>query len=162
MLSQLEGQFATLGDLIRSDSSEAKGLIHALKGVSGNVGAKEVAKMCQKIDSCYKQSKKVSEQEINALTSSLDALKVKIRTLLEVKEETGVQIIPDTSDMVLLLEEVRENCESFAITERKILDRLNLGLRDRVDTAELHAWKQAMDHFNFQEALALMKGWNIR
>jgi len=63
-LKQLNNEFANIVDEVQNHKAGASSLIHALKGVSGNLGAKALFEICKEIDLLYKANERVSVEKI--------------------------------------------------------------------------------------------------
>jgi PAS domain S-box-containing protein len=61
-LMELENEFASLPALLSQNDPSAAPLIHALKGVSGNIGAKALSSICNLIYNNYKKSSIISKE----------------------------------------------------------------------------------------------------
>ncbi len=70
--AQLEtGEFVDIVQHLKENSEQAHTLIHTLKGVSGNIFAKELYEICFKIDKKYKQQKSILDEDIQALQNGI-------------------------------------------------------------------------------------------
>ncbi|MCD6259308.1 MAG: response regulator [Helicobacteraceae bacterium] len=84
-LKQLEGEFNSIDASIINNDENAAALVHTLKGISGNLGAKDLYRICQKIDEKYKMDTMILSDEIQELRKAIVAVKEKIATLYETK-----------------------------------------------------------------------------
>ncbi|MEK6659342.1 MAG: PAS domain S-box protein [Campylobacterota bacterium] len=160
-LIELESDFNNLPELISQDEPSAKALIHALKGVSGNIGAKALASICNMINESYKKDNKISEENINSLRRSIDELKAKIR-LIHPDIHTALQKI-ELNDVELknLFQETLKDVKIGTMIQMHIQQMLFDALKDRVNSYELDSWANAMDEFDYDRAYDIMKEWNI-
>ncbi len=159
-LAQLEGEFSDIAERIERDDPFAPSMVHALKGVSGNLGAMELSLICTRIDALYKAGEKPGGEEIARLASS-------VRELQEVLE-----LIPRTISAEVHGEWSREQLRNEFERVIKELEGGNMvqpdqqknlyeGLRSAVDPLELEQWWDAMDEFDYDRALKIMRGWEI-
>lgn len=160
-LGQLEGEFDGIDILIAQGDPAAPPLVHALKGVSGNLGAKDVYALCQRIDAAYKAGKEVSAEDAGRLAFAIRKLK---RALEAASPETRtVSAVPKPS---------RENLKKLYLQIQKDMREGNMvqeddqksfieGVKERVDPSILKAWMAAMDGFDYDKALSIMGGWEI-
>lgn len=155
---QLEGEFSPLVEKIRSDDPEAKSLIHALKGVSGNVGAGALFEVCRRIDQRYKEMEPVPVEEIEVLERSMEELTLTLIPLIR-EEEEGAFL--GESEGKALFEETLRNCENFKITDARKTKQLRQWLSGRVEEERLEQWHREMDRFAYPQALKQMKEWKI-
>lgn len=160
-LIELENDFNNLPELISQDEPSAKALIHALKGVSGNIGAKAMASICSTINESYKRGDKISEENIYNLKTAIDELKIKIKsihpdihTALQKTELNG-------EELKNLFQETLKDVKIGTMIQMHIQQMLFDALKDRVNSYELDSWANAMDEFDYDRAYDIMKEWNI-
>ncbi|MDD5372742.1 MAG: PAS domain S-box protein [Sulfurimonas sp.] len=160
-LIELESDFNNLPELISQDEPSAKALIHALKGVSGNIGAKALASICSMINESYKRGDKISEENIDNLKTAMDELKAKIKsihpdihTALQKTELNG-------EELKNLFQETLKDVKIGTMIQMHIQQILFDALKDRVNSYELESWANAMDEFDYDRAYDIMKEWNI-
>ncbi|MBN2895791.1 MAG: response regulator [Campylobacterales bacterium] len=71
----LSDEFHSITASVRAHDPSAPASIHALKGVSANMGAKALTKVCSAIDACYKTQTQPDDQVIDALEYEIDRVK---------------------------------------------------------------------------------------
>ncbi len=80
--SQLEtGEFADIIQQIQNNTSNAHTLVHTLKGVSGNVGAKELYAVCLEIDKKYKQNQSITDEDSKKVENAIENFLTKVKSL---------------------------------------------------------------------------------
>jgi two-component system, sensor histidine kinase and response regulator len=158
---QLENEFSSLSKIIKNGSDEGKGLIHALKGVSGNVGAKELAEKCRIIDTHYKNNQVIPKEDIEALEDAIEKLKTLIVSIVRDERRDAKEVEMSPQEIHTLFEEIKYDCENFNITNQEKIDILREKLADQVAENELIEWSETMERFMYQRALEIMKGWSV-
>ncbi len=92
MLSHsLDDEFKEIVACVYSDAASAPSLIHALKGVSGNMGAKALMRSCTVIDARYKESEKPTDREIADLQRDIEQLRALLKTELPKRQDALAQ-----------------------------------------------------------------------
>ena len=74
-LHELNSDFKDLETLILNGDENAPLLIHALKGVSGNLRANELYRVSQKIELKYRSSQNIDENDVKSLSDALNSVK---------------------------------------------------------------------------------------
>jgi len=87
LLEQLEGEFAEIDKALIADEPGAADMIHTLKGVSGNLEAKELYEVCKKVDAKYKAMEMLQSDDIEEFTKILTRLKERLYELFKTKKK---------------------------------------------------------------------------
>ena len=153
---QLDGEFKTVTEAVRENHSDAGARIHALKGVSSNLGALHLAQACTHIDMCYKHKQPIDEASIVALESSIEAVK---KELANLKLEE-VAVLDDDAIHSALLSFKKRLKEADLIEPYEQASLVN-ALKGKVDTDALMRWSQAIDKMDYGVALEIMNEWEI-
>ncbi len=153
---QLDGEFKTIVEAVRENHSDAGARIHALKGVSSNLGALHLAQACTHIDMCYKHKQPIDEASIVALESSIEAVK---KELANLKLEE-VAVLDDDAIHSALLSFKKRLKEADLIEPYEQASLVN-ALKGKVDTDALMRWSQAIDKMDYGVALEIMNEWEI-
>ncbi|MBN2870496.1 MAG: response regulator, partial [Campylobacterales bacterium] len=161
LLSQLEGEFADVGDLVMRSDPAAPSRIHALKGVSGNLGAMALFALCSRIDAAYKSGHKVTPEDAVRLTSAIRELKQTIETLPMAVHADPDNAILSREELKKLYDQIQKDIQKGNMVQIEQQERFYEGVRRSVDVNELHRWKEAMDEYDYDTALAIMNGWTI-
>jgi HPt (histidine-containing phosphotransfer) domain-containing protein len=160
-LTELENEFKPLPQLLSQNDPKAASLIHALKGVSGNVGAKALAYICTTIDANQKKGLEISHKEIETLQNSMDELVAEIQSI-ELNSTIKLQTITLSKDETTeLFTKTIENIKIGTMITSKDQDLLLSQLKNRVNSYELSLWMDAMDEFDYDKAYNIMKEWKI-
>ncbi|MDY0122221.1 MAG: diguanylate cyclase [Sulfurimonas sp.] len=80
-LKQLEDEFSNIDESVVKNDESAPSQIHTLKGISGNLGAKNLYNICKKIDMLYKTNKMVPSDDIQKLRNAIKDIKEAIVAL---------------------------------------------------------------------------------
>jgi len=81
LLIGFEDRFMDLDKKLANKTSDTKSLIHALKGVSGNVGAKLLYNVTKKIDQALKERGEVDEESIKEYIEAVEKTKMAIKSM---------------------------------------------------------------------------------
>jgi len=156
-LKQLNTEFKQLVQKIRDKEEGAAADIHALKGVSGNLGAKALYAICQKIDASYKAKYAISKQDLEDLEEELERLKTELilLNLQAVKEENIAEITQ--KEFALLLKNINIKLENGNIIEQKNLEQFFTYLTKSTKAELLNELKVAIDDFEYDNALEIIK-----
>jgi len=160
-LIELENKFASLPALLSQNDPSAAPLIHALKGVSGNIGAKALASICNLIYNKYKKDPVVSKENIDALQNAMNALKTEIRSMRldtnAVLQETAL----NSDELQNLFQEILKDVKIGTMIQTRKQQMLFSGLKDKINGYELGLWMEAMDEFDYDKAYNIMKEWKV-
>jgi CheY-like chemotaxis protein len=160
-LKQLNGEFRDIANLVSNKSPDAPALLHALKGVSGNLRANELFAISQEIDAKYKSKDEISSDEINLLSEALKNIKERLSEFeTEDKSDTNFQILSKT-ELEELFKEVRNKLLDAGIVPVAKTALLFENLKSVVNYNELSAWSEAIGEFEHERALEIMDSWKI-
>ena len=154
---QLESEFATLVEDVKLCKSDVASLIHALKGVSSNLGAMRLSLVCKEIDACYKQQRGVSSELISRLDTALREIKTHLNTLCV---EDSVTVLEE-GELIPLLQTLRKRLEESELIELGEQLPLVKALEGKVDTHALTLWSKAIDAMDYGHAVEIMNQWEL-
>jgi len=156
---ELQGEFATLPELLEQKESAAKSLIHSLKGVSGNVGANELATFSTNIDALLKAQKEITQEETEQLRQAMQRARDAIENYLclHAPKEVETQGKDLKTFFALMLKNIQEGT-MVELQEQQLLFTL---LKPKVSAHELEEWMRAMDSYDYDAAYDIMKEWKI-
>jgi|GEM_PF-571923 len=160
-LVELESDFDNLPELLSQNDLSAKALIHALKGVSGNIGAKALASICTKINDGLKKGDKISIESISSLKGAIDELEIKIKSM-HLENHTNLQKTElNDEELKNLFQETLKDVKIGTMIQMQKQQILFDALKDRVNSYELESWTNAMDEFDYDKAYDIMKEWKL-
>lgn len=161
-LAQLNGEFSEIPKRIALNDPSAASLIHALKGVSGNLGARALYAQCSRMDTLFKEEKVIPDEEIQRYMETVKALKDQIQ---EMTSEERIPIHSSSSlslqELKTLLEQIQNNLKTGSMVQLEDQRYLMEEIRRFVDQKELMRWKDAMDEFDYDSALEIMNEWKL-
>ncbi len=160
-LKELEEDFASLPELLHANDPLAKPLLHALKGVSGNVGARELGSLCVQIDNIRKKNISIPPQKIEHLKEAINKLKVKIKESLEDENRSLEKILLSKKDLQNLFKEISDEIQSGTMIEVQKQQLFFEGFKEKINAHELELWMNAMDSFDYDKAYDIMKEWQL-
>lgn len=154
-------EFKDILELIINNDENAPKIIHALKGVSGNLGANELFKIAEIIDSKYKNNEKVKISDIDKLEQAIKNILNKIdelnnKNIIDVKTDNKSK-----EELEKLIFIVKQSLQNGDLIENDIKIELISNLYGIIQKEELEKFKDFVDEFEFDKALEIMKGWNI-
>jgi two-component system, sensor histidine kinase and response regulator len=152
---------AIRGSLAREDFTSAERLMHTLKGVSGNLGAKALSGLAAELErSLRDRNTRSLEARLSDMSSELALLMEAIRNFLAV-DATDAPLrtsIPDLLETVTLLRHLKQ---MLADDDGAALDYL-LEARDRIggviSETDLNSLHKAVADFDFPTALDCLTG----
>jgi len=166
LLGQFVEQQADVVSAVRAglecqDFALVERLVHTLKGVSGNLGAKSISKLAAELEGSLKNRK------VGSLDGALSGMDIELAQIIEAirnslatrTAETPRRVsAPDLTETVTLLKQIRQ---LLANDDGAALDFL-LEARERIDgiisDADLNALQQAVSDFDFTAALGCLTG----
>ncbi|PNV83010.1 MAG: hypothetical protein C0627_07295 [Sulfurimonas sp.] len=160
-LKELEEDFASLPELLHANDPLAKPLLHALKGVSGNVGANELSSLCKQIDGMHKKNILIPPQKIEHLRDAISKLKAKIRETLKDEGISFERTFLSEQDLQNLFDEISKEIQNGTMVEVQKQQLLFEGLKEKINAHELELWMSAMDNFDYNKAYDIMKEWQL-
>lgn len=155
-LKQLNEEFEYIAHKVKKRDHQASALIHALKGVSGNLGANNLYAICQRIDTYYKNDQKIIDEDISSLEEEIK--KVKEELLLYSTKSSKKNSVSTLSkdDFTLLHQNMIKELQAGNIIEDKKLDLLFSYLESTLEKEKQDALKIAIDDFEYDEALEIL------
>lgn len=155
---QLESEFATLVEDVKLKKQGVASLVHALKGVSSNLGAMRLSTVCKEIDACYKQQREVTSELIARLAHALAEMRGYLDTLCV--EQTVVPLKEE--ELIPLLRALQHRLEESELIEPGEQAPLVKALEGKVDAQTLNLWSKAIDAMDYDVALEMMNKWEIK
>jgi PAS domain S-box-containing protein len=156
------GEFKNIIQTIKNQDKEASQLIHTLKGVSGNLGANELFGITKLIDFKYKTNEQITQNDFALLELSIQNILIKLN---DIKNETTINL-PSTQkiqgdELQKLLIFIKNSLENGDLIDNDLKSNLISNLYGIVKNDELEEFKKYIDEFEFDKALAILKGWDI-
>ncbi len=163
-LFQLNEEFADLSEQITNNDPFAASQIHALKGVSGNLGAKALFLQCSRIDLLFKEGKSIPDDEVQRFVEAVEALKDRIKEVIISKETlsdpfSSVKLNPQ--EVKNLFEQIQNDLKLGNMIQSDDLYLLIQALHGSVNQKELIMWREAIEEFNYDSALEVMNQWKL-
>jgi two-component system, sensor histidine kinase and response regulator len=167
LLDQFVAQQADAVSTVRAglechDFALVERLVHTLKGVSGNLGAKTISRLAGELEGSLKKNRNAG-----SLESALSGLDVELTRVIEsIRNSLAVRpigtlprvVAPDLTETVTLLKQIKQ---LLANDDGTALDFL-LEARERIDgiisEADLNALQQEVSAFDFEAALECLTG----
>jgi len=158
-LKELHDDFAVLPKLLEQKEDIAKTLIHSLKGLSGNIGAKELASLSTLIDTALKEHEDVGQDKIEQLSVAMQRLENEIERYLAANTPKEVEI--QGEDLKTIFVKITEDIKSGTMVELQDQQLLFKLLKPKINKHELEEWMSAMDNYDYDNAYDIMKEWKI-
>lgn len=161
-IAQLEGEFADTPKRIASNDPTAASLVHALKGVSGNLGARALSLQCSRIDTLYKEEKIIQDDEIQKLIETLEASKNHIKAVIDAgKLPTPPPLRLNPQEVKNLWKKIQDDLKIGSMIQSDDQQQLIEGVRGSIDQKELMMWREVMEEFDYDKALEIMGRWKL-
>ncbi len=161
---QLNSEFKDIADLISKNAPDAPALLHALKGVSGNLRANELHAVCKNINAKYRSKDEIPQSDVKILNEAIKRVKERLSELdLESKNDMNDMVVNhlSKSEQQELFYEVKNELlkANIVSSEKKMI--LFENLKSVINNNELSEWSEAVDEFEYDKALKFMDGWKI-
>lgn len=161
LLAQLDGEFADIGELIARGDPAAPPMVHALKGVSGNLGAQAIAALCTRIDAAYKAGHVASAEDATRLTSAIRELKQTLETGVLKADTASATPKPSSEALKKLYAQIQKDLKEGNMIQMDDQKSFIEGFKESVDPGTLKKWQDAVDEFNYDAALVIMNNWEM-
>lgn len=159
-LQELKGEFKDIASLVEHDDESAPLVIHALKGLSGNLRANELFGICQKIDTKLKSKEIVKKEDIELLKSSMKRVETLLASL-HLKDDTIEFEKLSKDELRELFFEIRDGLLHGNIIKTLQYKTLLANLKNSINQAELDSFDALMDDLEYESALEIMDGWRV-
>ncbi|MFA7571881.1 MAG: response regulator, partial [Sulfurimonadaceae bacterium] len=156
-LEQLNNEFANIVDEVQNNKSGASSLVHALKGVSGNLGAKALFKICKEIDLQYKTNEIISKENIMILQQELVKVKNELSTFHIISSSHGKKEIFKEEELIEALKQIEMNLENSMIIQEEMLNKIYDSLIASNKNQTAQKLRQYIDDFEYEKALDIIK-----
>jgi PAS domain S-box-containing protein len=156
-LEQLNNEFVNIIDEIQNHKSNASNLVHALKGVSGNLGAKALFEICQTIDSCYKKSQDIALEDIEALQKALEDVKKELQEKILQDVDNKEVVSLNTQEFEELKTKVQAALKEGSIIQSTEVYSLCESLKIQGQSKKAQALKNSIEDFEYEEALEILQ-----
>ncbi|ADR34682.1 multi-sensor hybrid histidine kinase [Sulfuricurvum kujiense DSM 16994] len=162
-LAQLEGEFSEIPNRLTQHDPAAASLIHALKGVSGNLGARALFSRCTRIDTLFKEGKPIPNEEIQRYVEEAEVLKEQIKEVTDEKTESVYHSVSTLSlqELKAFFDQIYNDLKTGNMVQMKDQHHLTEVLHDLIDHKEIMSWKEAMEEFDYDSALEIMNRWKL-
>lgn len=156
-LKQLNNEFANIVDEVQNHKAGASSLIHALKGVSGNLGAKALFEICKEIDLLYKANERVSVEKIMVFKQEIEKIKNELSSLHTTPFLNEKKEVFKEEEFQEVLKQMQMNLKNSVIIQEemvnKVCDSLNAINKNQI-AQELKCY---IDDFEYEKALEIIK-----
>lgn len=158
----ISGDFKDIAKEVGAKSDRAKSLTHALKGVSGNLGANRLYEITQKIDALLNGEAKIPQSDIEKLQNSIVELTQEIEGIQPCEQKQIVATTMSIEETKEMMDRIENDLLSGSFIEKKRVDLLYTSLQNMIDVRELDKWRDFVEEFEFDSALEVMQKWEIR
>ncbi|MCK9491530.1 MAG: PAS domain-containing protein [Sulfurimonas sp.] len=151
---QLESEFKDLVMRLKSNDTEAKVAIHALKGVSGSLGAKALSQICKKIEESFDYG--IKSSDIKSLETIMSKTKNELINLIEKKkeiEQSSIKSIQECKEELVKLQELLSNS---SIVEDIFFTNIYIFLKDKIAQERLEELKESIEDLEHDGAMKII------
>lgn len=152
-LEQLNSEFSTIAKEVKENSPNASSLVHALKGVSGNLGAKALFEICKKIDLQYKAKEPIFSENIKELQEELENIKNELNLIHETQLSNSSQEVFSQNEFENVLKEMQKSLQSGGIIKEELLEKVYSSLKAMNKNEMAIELKNSIDDFEYEKAL---------
>ncbi|MFA7091745.1 MAG: response regulator [Arcobacteraceae bacterium] len=152
-LEQLNSEFRTIADEVKENSPNASSLVHALKGVSGNLGAKALFEICKKIDLQYKAKEPIFSENIKELQEELENIRNELNLIHKMQLSNASQEVFSQNEFENVLKEMQKSLQSGAIIKEELLEKVYSSLKAMNKNEMAIELKNSIDDFEYEKAL---------
>lgn len=156
-LEQLNNEFANIVDEVQNNKSGASSLVHALKGVSGNLGAKALFKICKEIDLQYKTNEIISKENIMVFKQELEKIKNELSYLHTTPSSNNKKEVFNEEELQEALKQIEMNLENSMIIQEEMLNKIYDSLIASNKNQTAQKLRQYIDDFEYEKALEIIK-----
>jgi len=162
-LAQLDGEFSEIPKQLTQRDPAAAPSIHALKGVSGNLGARALFSRCTRIDALLKEGESIPDEEVRCYIEEVDVLKKQIKEAIDEKTESVYHSASKLSlqELKTFFERIYSDLKTGNMVQMEDQHRLTEALHGLIDHKEIMSWKEAMEEFDYDSALEVMSKWKL-
>jgi CheY-like chemotaxis protein/HPt (histidine-containing phosphotransfer) domain-containing protein len=154
----LDGNFANIVQLLKNKDANAPVMIHAIKGVAGNMAAGSLHLAAKKIDAIYKSGAQVSNSDIAHFDECLTLTKAHIKDQYLLTSTKKIQKI-DMQNFKIIFKDVMDNLHFGRILSDETISKVYYTLADIVEASELDMWKKLVDTYEYDKAFEIMTKW---
>ncbi|OHE04245.1 MAG: hypothetical protein A2345_09400 [Sulfurimonas sp. RIFOXYB12_FULL_35_9] len=159
---ELNNEFKDITSMLLTKDGNAPVLLHALKGVSGNLRANELYTVCQNIDAKYRAKLPIDEKDIEALTSAIEEVKERLKELhVESKKDSAKIQKLSKDELRELYFEIRDGLLNGNIIKTHKYETLQHNLTDIIDADELDLFESAMSDLEYERAFEILNSWKL-
>jgi PAS domain S-box-containing protein len=152
-LEQLNDEFSKIVDEVEHNTSQASSLVHALKGVSGNLGAKALFEICKQIDQQYKANEPIFKENIECLKKELASVKTELQAIHLSQVNNNLDEILSPNDFLEVLKEIQKSLHGGSIIKEELLEKVCQSLRVMNKNEMAIELKKSIDDFEYEKAL---------
>jgi PAS domain S-box-containing protein len=160
-LAQLEGEFGEIVNKLARNDADVAIDVHALKGISGNLGAKKLYETTAKIDALLKKNEVITDLIQKEFAQNIKELKENLLLFIDANEIVQKDSEYDLDALKSLMQDVINDLEKNNIVSFEKQSHLLQMLKDKITLQELQNWQRMIDEFEYKQAYELMKGWEI-
>lgn len=159
-LKELNGAFANLESELNNTTKDTGALLHALKGVCGNIRAVKSAKSVEKIEYDLKKGEPIKNSDIAELLHSIEKLKEAIGEKLKQDVKPTVERLTQ-KELEIAIYDIKGKLKKSEMVDFLSVERVYFSLEGMIEKADLQSWKDFIDSFEYDKALAMMNDWTI-
>ena len=157
------GDLAQLKSFVnRAQWDDARHLVHALKGVAGNLGANRLHEQAAKLESHLRdgsQERSLNPEAMEAFVRAFEQVMQGLERLPPVKDELepageGVIEVGELHELIRIMEHKLSGGDVDVVS---LLPSLTQGLQDQVDQSLLRSLQDAVISYDFDEAAGILR-----
>ncbi|HRF56405.1 MAG TPA: ATP-binding protein [Campylobacterales bacterium] len=159
-LKELSDVFGNLESELNNTTKDTGALLHALKGVCGNIRAVKSAKSVEKIEYDLKKGEPIKNSDIAELLHSIEKLKEAISEKLKQDVKPTIERLAQ-KELEIAIYDIKGKLKNSEMVDFLSVERVYFSLDGMMEKADLQRWKDFIDSFEYDKALAMMNDWTI-
>ncbi|EQB35511.1 hypothetical protein M947_09510 [Sulfurimonas hongkongensis] len=152
---QLDSEFKDIVLKLKIKDEEAKMDIHALRGMSGNLGAKALSEICKKIEESFDLG--IKSSDIKNLETILSKTKDELTRLTQEEIEIEISSIKDTKECKEELIKLKELLFESSVIDDVFFNNIYLFLKDKVTQDRLKELKDSVQDLEYDRAIEVVE-----
>ncbi len=154
--NSLNKEFANIIKEIEQNDKNASVGVHTLKGSSGNIGARILFDICNKIDSLYKKQMSIPIDEIESLKKAITDVKNELSNIQESNEICNKIDSADIKQITNFIKDVKQKLKRGNIINEETLEKLLCYLCVIVSIENLEILRNDIEEFEYDKAIEFL------
>jgi signal transduction histidine kinase/CheY-like chemotaxis protein len=156
-LIELENDMSNVVELVEKNDKDAPMKIHSLKGVSGNLGAKQIENICKNIDAKYKKNEAIDKSLVLELSAAMDKLKKELNRLIAEQKHSNDDFIVDDKEFLEFLQHTVNKLSNNEILSIQEKNTLAANFKNKLSQESYKKLFDLLDDLEFDDVLEIIQ-----